>query len=328
VAQSSSAKKVAKLASRGKGKKIRFAGGTMFPVVITAIVVASLALVVYARQSRPGDGSGSPAVGEHWHAAFAIRVCDTWESKIRGLAEETELDPTTGEQRYANRDFAATGIHSHNDGVMHWHANSLRATGNRAKLGVFLDVYDIEVDDDSLTLPPEQGGGSFSESDLKCGGQDTEMRMRVWDNFSNPSNYRDVVTGFRDVLLKQDGMVFVIAFVPEGAEIPFPPYACGLREIGASDGGSVITTTTFGGSATTSGDVVTPTTAPTGLDSFECVDPSQVSTTVAPSTTVGATSTISATTSTPGTTTPDTTTPDTTTPDTTTPDTTTPDTTG
>jgi hypothetical protein len=308
VAQSSSAKKVAKLASRGKGKKIRFAGGTLFPVVIAGLVVAMLGLVVYARQTRPGDGSGSPAVGEHWHAAFAIRVCDTWESKIQGLAEETEPDPVTGEQRFANRDFAATGIHSHNDGVMHWHANSLRATGNRAKLGVFLDVYDIEVDDESLTLPPEQGGGSFTEDDTKCGDQDTELRMRVWDNFSNPSDYRDVVTDFREVLLKQDGMVFVLAFVPEDAEIPFPPYACGLREIGASDGGSVITTTTLGaGSTTTSGAVVSPTTTPTGLDDFECVDPSQVSTTVAPTTTTGASTTVGASTTSPGTTSPDTT---------------------
>lgn len=312
MAQSSSAKKVAKLASRGKGKKIRFAGGTLFPVVITAIVVASLALVVYARQTLPGDGSGTPAVGDHWHAAFAIRVCDTWESKIQGLAEETEIDPVTGEQRLANRDFADTGIHSHNDGVMHWHANSLRATGNRAKVGVFLDVYDIEAGDGSLILPPEQGGATFSEDDTKCGDQKTEMRMRIWDNFSQPGEYRDVVTDFRDVRLKQDGMVFVIAFVPEDAEIPFPPYACGLREIGASDGGSVITTTTLGaGSTTTSGDEVTPTTTPTGLDSFECVDPSQVTTTVAPTTTVGASTT------TPKTTTPTTTTPDTTSPDTT-----------
>lgn len=302
MAQSSSAKKVAKLASRGKGKKIRFAGGTLFPVIITGIVVVSLALVVYARQTLPADGSGNPAVGDHWHAAFAIRVCDTWESKIQGLAEETEIDPITGEQRFANRDFADTGIHGHNDGVMHWHANSLRATGNRAKVGVFLDVYDIEVDDESLTLPPEQGGGSYSEDDFKCGDQETELRMRIWDNFSKPGEYRDIITGFRDARLEQDGMVFVLAFVPEDAEIPFPPYACGLREIGASDGGSVITTTTLGdGTTTTSADQATPTTTPTGLDNFECVDPSQVSTTTASS------STTASSTSSPDTSSPDTT---------------------
>jgi hypothetical protein len=308
VGQSSSAKKVAKLASKGKGKKVRFAGGTVFPTVVAGVVVAMLLLVFYARQTRPGDGSGRPfafgtsEVGDHWHQGFAIRVCDTWESKLQGAAEETEIDPATGQEVLTNRDFRDTGIHSHSDGVIHWHANSLRAAGNRAKLGVFLDVYDVEVDDDSLTIPPSQGGGAtYSESETKCGDLDAQLRMRVWDNYSDQGVFQDYITDFREIRMK-DGMVIVLAMVPKDADIPFPAYACGLREIGASDGGDLVTTTTVGGATslvpTTAGG---PTTTVPGKDDFNCLAPSEVTTTsqATTSTVVEATSTQPADTTSP-----------------------------
>jgi hypothetical protein len=316
VAQSSSAKKVAKLASKGKGKKVRFAGGTVFPTVVAGVVVAMLLLIFYARQSRPGDGSGRPfargtsEVGDHWHQGFAIRVCDTWESKLQGNAEETEIDPATGQQVFTNRDFRDTGIHSHSDGVIHWHANSLRAAGNRAKLGVFLDVYDVEVDDDSLTIPASQGGGAtYSESETKCGDLDAQLRMRVWDNYSNQGVFQDYITDFREIRMK-DGMVIVLAMVPKDADIPFPAYACGLREIGASDGRDLATTTTTANGVTS----VVPTTAGgttttlPGKDDFSCLAPSEVTTTSQATTTT----LVAASSTSPDTTSPDTTTPDTT----------------
>jgi hypothetical protein len=43
---SSSAKKVAKLAQRGKGKKVRFQGGTLFPAVVLAVVILGLLTIV------------------------------------------------------------------------------------------------------------------------------------------------------------------------------------------------------------------------------------------------------------------------------------------
>ncbi|HRE03757.1 MAG TPA: hypothetical protein PLV68_20850, partial [Ilumatobacteraceae bacterium] len=69
---SSSAKKVAKLAQRGKGKKVRFQGGTLFPAVIVGVLVLLLPLIIYARESRPSAGEGEPTINQHWHAAFAM----------------------------------------------------------------------------------------------------------------------------------------------------------------------------------------------------------------------------------------------------------------
>ena len=62
---SASAKKVAKLAQRGKGKKVRFQGGSLFPIAVIVIVVLGLLTIVYARQSRPDPGTRPPQVGDH-----------------------------------------------------------------------------------------------------------------------------------------------------------------------------------------------------------------------------------------------------------------------
>ena len=63
------AKKVAKLAQRGKGKKVRFQGGTLFPAVVLGVVIVGLLTIVYAareparsrvRSRRRSTTTGTP----------------------------------------------------------------------------------------------------------------------------------------------------------------------------------------------------------------------------------------------------------------------------
>lgn len=301
MAPSSSAKKVARLASRGKGKKVRFQGGSIFPIAVAIVVVLGLLAIVYGRESRPSDGSGVPRVnnGEnidaHWHAAFGIYICDTFQPKIVGTLEETGVD-STGQSVLLNDKFKILGIHSHGDGIIHYHPASTKSSGNRAKLGVFLDSYDIKLTDTELIMPPEQGGEKWSTKDTKCGGKDTQPVVRVWDRFDNPDVYHDVVTDFNNIRIINDGMVFVIAFVPKGADIPMPDWAAELPTLGAADGGSVIATTTTTPSGdttvgtgvtgdTTVGTATGDTTVDTGASTT--TEPASTSTTVAATTTTG-----------------------------------------
>jgi hypothetical protein len=259
VAPSSSAKKVARLASRGKGKKVRFQGGSVFPIAVILVVLLGLLAIVYGRQSRPADGSGVPRVNNganadaHWHAAFGIYICDTFQPKIVGTKEETGVDPTTGKSVLLNDKFKLLGIHSHGDGIIHYHPSSTKSSGNRAKLGVFLDVYDIKLTSSELVMPADQGGDKWSTKDTKCGGKATNLVVRVWPKYSNKSDFHDAVTDFNNIRILNDGMVFVVAFVPKGTDIPQPDWAAQLPTLGASDGGTVIssTTTIAGGAATT-----------------------------------------------------------------------------
>ncbi len=248
MAPSSSAKKVAKLASRGKGKRVRFQGGAVFPIAVALVVLLGLLAIVYGRQSRPSDGSGVPRVNDgvntdsHWHIAYGIYVCDTFQPKLTGTKEETGID-ANGNSVLLNDNFRILGVHSHNDGIIHYHPYSTKASGNRAKLGVFLTVYDVKLTDTELVLPADQGGDKWSTKDTKCDGKDTQLKVRVWNHYSNPSDFHDVITDFNDIRVTNDGMVMVIAFVPKGTDIPMPDWAAQLPTLGASDNGTATPTT-------------------------------------------------------------------------------------
>ena len=255
MAPSSSAKKVARLASRGKGKKVRFQGGSVFPIAVLVVIALGLLAIVYGRESRPADGSGVPRVNDgsnadaHWHAAFGIYICDTFQPKITGTKEEQGVD-SQGNTVFLNDKFRILGVHSHGDGIIHYHPYSTKSSGNRAKLGVFLDVYDIKLTDTELVMPADQGGEKWTTDDTKCDGKDTDPVVRVWDHFDQPDVYHDVVTDFDNIRLTNDGMVFVVAFVPKGADIPQPDWAAELPTLGAADGGNVAPSTTVVGATT------------------------------------------------------------------------------
>ncbi|MEP7201962.1 MAG: hypothetical protein ABI894_05095 [Ilumatobacteraceae bacterium] len=292
MAPSSSAKKVARLASRGKGKKVRFQGGSVFPIAVVLVVVLGLLAIVYGRESRPADGSGVPRVNNganadaHWHAAFGTYICDTFQPKIVGTLEDKGVD-SAGNEVFLNDKFQILGIHSHGDGIIHYHPSSTKSSGNRAKLGVFLDSYNIKLTDTELVMPPEQGGEKWSTKDNKCDGKDTQLVVRVWDHFDQPDTHHDVVTDFKNTRITNDGMVFVIAFVPKGADIPMPDWAKELPTLGAADGGAVIATTTSTptGDTTVGSGVTGDTTAGSGVSTT--TEPASTSTTVAATTTTG-----------------------------------------
>jgi hypothetical protein len=257
---SSSAKKVAKLAQRGKGKKVRFQGGTLFPAVVLGVVVLGLLTIVYARQSRPDPGSFPPQVGDHWHAAYGIYVCDGWLPKFVGAKEEQVTD-SQGNRTLVNDTFARTGIHSHDDGVIHYHPYSSASVGRRAVLGIYHDVYGVELSEDRLELPEDQGGDVYDVDDFQCNGEDVEIKVVAWDSYTDTGPGQIYITNLNDVRITNDGMVFVVAVVPVGTEISMPPWAPELPALGAVDGGDVPTTTVAPGDTTTA-DTATDTSAP------------------------------------------------------------------
>ncbi len=247
---SSSTKKAAKLAKSGQGKKVRFQGGTLFPMVVTIVIVLGLALVVYARQSRPSvDASGAPQQSDHWHHAYGFYLCDTW-FKLEGDAEQPGTDDFTQYQR--------TGIHSHEDGLIHWHPFSSAAVGSNATLGVFLDTYGVELTNSKLTFPESQQAALESqladqeppredilvwEDGDKCtvdgSEKNAELKVVVWDNFTDTDDGTTYIADFDNIRLDQDQMVVAIAFVPDDTDVTMPPWAPDLPSLGEVDSGVV-----------------------------------------------------------------------------------------
>jgi hypothetical protein len=245
----SSTKKAAKLTQRGKGKKVRFQGGTVFPFAVALTLVLGLATIVYARQSVPSADASPPTIEDHWHMAYGFYLCGEWY-QLEGNQEEVN-----SQGQLANTEYLRTGIHSHDDGVIHWHPFTAAAVGTRATLGVFLDVYDVELDDDSITFPESQPspalGREFVEGETQCDGEDGEVSVVVWENFTDTDDGVTYISNFDDIRVTNDGMVFSIAFVPRDTPVPMPPWAADLPTLGAVDAGQIPPEQVLGGTTTT-----------------------------------------------------------------------------
>ena len=267
---SSSTNKAAKLAQQGSTRAVRFSGGTVFPLAIAITLVLGLALIVYARQSRPAADSTPPTIDDHWHATYGFFLCDEW-FELGGALEETNTQGNLVNTRYL-----ASGVHSHDDGLIHWHPFSSVSVGKRAQLGVFLRSYGVEMSNDTLRFPddniPPSGIQEFIEGETKCGTEDAELSIKVWNTFTNTESDATYIANFTEIQLRQDGMVFGIYFTPRDADRPKPPKAGQQLELGAVDAGPGANTPT---GATTPGVTITL----PGPDSISVTDTTDTGTT-------------------------------------------------
>jgi hypothetical protein len=239
---SSSTNKAAKLAQQGSSRAVRFSGGKVFPLAIAITLVLGLALIVYARQSLPAADATPPTVDDHWHATYGFFLCDEW-FELGG-----DLDETNSQGNLVNTRYLASGVHSHDDGLIHWHPFSSVSVGKRAQLGVFFRSYGVEMSNDTLRFPddniPPSGIQEFIEGETKCGTEDGELSIKVWNTFTSTESDATYIANFNEIQLKQDGMVFGIYYTAREANRPKPPKASQQPELGAADAGPGVNTPT------------------------------------------------------------------------------------
>lgn len=230
MGKASSAKKVARAARAGGRPSGTRQRNLLFPGAIVLIVLLGGALVGYAASERKSDDQVAPvAYQDHWHASYGIYICDQFLPAI------PEVESTDG-------------IHTHGDGVIHIHPYTQNASGDNATLGVFLEAVGVELSDGQLTV----NGETYTDGEDTCGEGDEEepgeLVVAQWKDIqtsdSNPALFE---SEFDDVRFAEDGEGYVIAFVPEGADIPKPNSAGNLAELGAADDADATTTTAGGG---------------------------------------------------------------------------------
>lgn len=219
MGKASSAKKVAR-AARAGGKTPGQRRNLGFPAAIVVIVLLGVGLVAFARNNAPGGGS--PELGEHWHAAYGIFVCDRWVANLP--------DGPTDQ----------LGIHTHDDGLIHIHPFLAGAAGRSATLGRFFEQVGMSVTDSSITLPPgdQFGHRAFVKGETTCGGEAARVVMGRWNSAMDASGKPDEVrtSGISGQHLDNDLAAYTIAFLPEGESIPPPPSAATILESATADG--------------------------------------------------------------------------------------------
>lgn len=228
MASSSSAKKVARVASKsGPKSPTKKNRSWLFPAAIVAIVALGVGVVVYAVSQRSGlgDNSVKPRAqlsantpSDHWHAAFAINVC----GKELAALQDAQAD--------------VLGIHTHGDGLAHVHPFSTSASGKRATLGVFFDQTGLKVTDDGFKL---SDGKVYKAGETTCGGKETELVMAHWKNALEAGTKapdKIYTSGFGDVRFTEDKGAFTLALVPKGSrDIPAPKSAAEIESLGSAD---------------------------------------------------------------------------------------------
>jgi len=258
MGKASSSKKVAR-AARAGGR--RASGGRQrdlkFPAVIGLIVVLGAGLIAFAANDRKSDAQVPPvAMQDHWHAAFGVYICGEFQPNV----------PTFE---------SPVGIHTHDDGVIHIHPTSGGGAGENATLGVFLDGAGIDLSNDKLTMNDK----TWEEGKDQCDGKDGELVVAQWKDVQDPDSKPAIILrDFNDIRFRQNGEGYTIAFVPEGTtDIPKPPSAANLAELGAADAGTSNTTgSTAPGDTGTTAPVdpnATPTTAATDPNATAPAEP-------------------------------------------------------
>ena len=230
MGKASSNKKVARAAKAGGGRA-RAAGerNILFPTMLAAVVILGTLLVVYARDERSAEALAAPLSNEdHWHAAYGVYVCD---ALVPDLPEFTA--PQNG------------GNHTHGDGLFHIHPFSPARAGENATLvNWFQDAGTVlgggdQLEDDRLGVP---SGETYVEGEDSCDGVEGDpiVQVAVWDTAfaaaEGEEPDRVVTEDFGSIRFEDDGMVFTIAFAPEGAELPAPTSVQDLAGVGSDLG--------------------------------------------------------------------------------------------
>jgi hypothetical protein len=248
VASGSSAKKVARLAQKGKGKKVRFQGGTLFPTIMAVIVIVGMGLISYARQA-PSATDIAPTTADRWHIPFGIYHCDEYLVDL-AIDKQKSDTPDPNFQKY--------GVFSREDGVIRWYPQ-VAATGKKAKLGLYLDTYGIQATTKGITFPADQNKGvSYAVDKDQCkdaSGKmvDAQVQVITWPKAGQSTNSKRYITDFSNVRILNDEMVIAVAYVAPGTQISQPDSAANLSDIVASEFGGATTTTVATNVTTTTG---------------------------------------------------------------------------
>ncbi len=249
-------------ASRAKRKRAavrsakRSRHNTWWYTLTAIVVIAGIALVVYARATAPSpvgpfiaDQNNPTKKDTHWHAALGVYDCDHWmgDSSGTGVWNWPTATPSGSPSRASNPNVYA-GLHSHDDGVIHMEPQVSEEAGKNATVGKYFDFGGWKLSSTGYTFL-----GTTVKNGDKCAGKPGTFQWEVgtWDGDTTGKVKQKYTVKSGDPakykLLQYD--IVVIAFLPEGktlASIGNPPSVPNLATaLGVENGGQAATATTM-----------------------------------------------------------------------------------
>jgi hypothetical protein len=193
MGKASSSKKVARAAkAAGRPGAGRQWG---WPLAIVGLVVVGLLLILVSRGNN--EESTPPILGDHWHTAYGIYNCDTFVPPLSDQVAD------------------ATGLHTHEDSLMHIHPFSTAYTGDRATIGAWGETTGLELTNTSI-----DAASVHVENGDDCADGPGTVQVMKWDSIADEEG--ELLDGDLADYAMQDGEILTIAFVAEGTEIPKP----------------------------------------------------------------------------------------------------------
>jgi hypothetical protein len=167
----------------------------MWYALTGVIVIVGVLLVALAKGGN--SNTAHPQVGDHWHAALGVYMCDHWQggSNWQWPAFTSQGSPArAGTTAYA-------GLHSHGDGIIHIEPQTSDEVGKHATLGTYFKFGGWHLDSNKVSFV-----GETKTNGDKCGTEPGVVRWQVngAEQHGNPASYKI-----------NDGDEIMVAFVPQ-----------------------------------------------------------------------------------------------------------------
>jgi len=207
--------------------------GWFLPIVVLVCLVG-IGSVVLLATSRESNRAVAPLIpvpslgvdGDHWHQAFGIYACDSFQAAIPQELPSSE------------------GIHTHGAGLIHIHPFSVTAAGKNATMAAFFRTTQAQLTDSTYVPGPFEPGAAVLDETAGCNGDPAVLKIAQWDNaFATGDPDRVITEDLANFKFDGDAGAITLALIAEGQDIPKPPWSDTMSQYSPesplSEGGSV-----------------------------------------------------------------------------------------
>jgi hypothetical protein len=196
-------------------------GAGWFLPIVALVCLVGIGSVVLLATTRESNRAVAPLIpvpslgvsGDHWHQAFGVYACDSFQPAIAQELPSSE------------------GIHTHGSGLIHIHPFSVTSAGNNATVGAYFRTTQAQLTDSTYTPGPFESGATVLDEAAGCNGEPATLKIAQWDNaFADGEPDRVSTEDLANFKFAGDAGAITLALIPDGQDIPKPPWADAMSQ--------------------------------------------------------------------------------------------------